>query len=224
MSDQIKDYLRLDTRTSHLTIPQMITTFITTGTGLKKHSFFGTEGNWPAWLEGADHYLSYADKLRVLDADYRAGNKTKKTELELVREQAAFNYQLGGQYITMRAYELRNPALLLDTFPLKATGNKVSPTADVYGVDIHLTAKNGSSGQAILRGHHMPKGGPYQVQFCKGNPASEDSWITMPEHYLTCGKIVVSNLDPVSMYYFRIRHNGPNGPGPWSQPISLIIH
>lgn len=221
---KIEDYLQLDTRTAHLAIPQMITMFLTTGTSLKNHSFFGVEGNWPVWLEGATHYEGYADSLRVLDDAVRAGNKTKKAELDLVRGRAAFNYQLGGQYVTMRAYEMGNPDLLLGTFPFKAVATKVAGATDVYAIGIVLTAKNGSRGEAVLRGHHIPKGGPYQVQYCKGNPTSEDSWVTLPEHYLTCGKIIVTNLDPVSLYYFRIRHNGPKGPGPWSQPVSLIIH
>jgi len=221
---KIEDYQQLDTRTTHLTIPQMVTTFISTATSLKSHSFFGIEGNWPGWLQGAPQYLSYADNLRVLDDAYRAGNKTKKAELDLVRRRAAYNYQLGGHYVTMRAYEMGNPDLLLDTFPLKPLATKFSSAADIYTMQIVFTAKNGSRGEAVLRGHHVVKGGPYQVQYCKGSPSSEDSWVTLPEHYLTCGKIIVNNLDPVSLYYFRIRHNGPKGPGQWSQPVSLVIH
>ncbi|MCM0082853.1 hypothetical protein L4X63_14760 [Geomonas sp. Red32] len=223
MSDKIKDYLRIDARTSHLTIPEMVTTLISTGTALKGHKFFGAQGGWPDWLEGADHYLGYADNLRVLDGEYRAGNKTKKDELDSMRERGAFSYQLGSQYVTMRAYELKNPDLLLNTFPLKGVGSKASASSPM-AVSMILTAKNGSRGQAILRGHHMANGGPYQLQYCKGNPTGEESWTTMIEHYRTCGKMVVSNLDPVSLYFFRSRHNGPNGPGPWSPPVSLIIH
>lgn len=226
MSDKIEEYLLLDTKTSHLSVPQMITTFLTTGTALKKHAFFGLDENWPTWLEGATQYFGYAENLRVLDDEYRAGNKPKKVERDLLRGRAAFNYQLGGQYVTMRAYELRNSELLLDTFPLKVVSAKVSSSASVPACEIEIvvTAKNGPRGTAVLKGHHLPKGGPYQVQLCKGIPTSEDSWVTLPENYLTCGKIVIANLDSVSQYYFRIRYNGPMGPGPWSQVVSLIIH
>jgi hypothetical protein len=226
MTDKIEDYQLIDTKTSHLSVPELITTFLTTGAALQKHAFFGIDDNWPRWLEGATQYFSYADGLRVLDNEYRAGNKPKKGERDLLRGRSAFNYQLGGQYVTMRAYELKNPDLLLETFPLKVIPSKVSTSSGVpaYQVEIGLTAKNGPQGTAVLNGHHPPKGGPYQVQFCKGLPTSEDSWATLPENYLTCTKIVITNLDPVSQYYFRIRYNGPMGPGSWSQVVSLIIH
>lgn len=222
MSERIEDYQVIDTRTSHLSIPEMVTTFTTTGEALNSHSFFGLTGNWPDWLAGGTRYLGFANTMRGLNAEYRAGNKTKKSELEMARIHAAFSFQLGGQYVIMRAYELRDPSLLLNTFPLKTTAIKVIP--DVYAVAILLSAKNGGHREAILKGHHVPKGGPYQLQICKGTPMSEDSWITLPEAYPTCGRIVVPNLDPVSQYFFRIRHNGPKGPGEWSQPVSLIIH
>ena len=226
MSDRIAEYQLVDTRTNHLTVPEMITKFLTTGTALQKHPFFGVEENWPKWLEGPTNYFDYADKLRVLDDAYRAGNKPKKVERDLLRDRAAFNYQLGGQYVTMRSYELRNPDLLLDTFPFRVTGSKTSATAAILPseVEIVLTAKNGPSGTATLRGHHVPNGGPYQLQLCKGAAASEDSWVTLPQHYPSCAKIVIPNLDSVSQYFFRIRYNGPLGPGPWSQAVSLIIH
>ena len=183
MSDKVEEYLLIDTRTSHLAVPQMITTFLSTATALQKHSYFSLKGNWPTWLEGATHYLGYADNLRVLDDEYRAGNKPKKAERDLVRSRAAFSYQLGGHYVTMRAYELRNPDLLLDTFPFKVHLNKFSAAAGIppSEVEIVLTAKNGGRGTAVIRGHHVSKGGPYQVQFCKGIPGSEDSWVTMPD-------------------------------------------
>ena len=226
MSDRIADYQLVDTRTNHLTVPKMITTFLTTGTALQKHEFFGVQENWPKWLEGPTNYFDYADKLRVLDDAYRAGNRPKKVELDLLRGRAAFNYQLGGHYVAMRAYELRNPDLLLDTFPLRVTGSKASAAAVVTAsqVEIVLTAKNGPSGTAILRGHHVPNGGPYQIQLCKGTPASEDSWFTLPQHYTSCARIVIPKLDSVSQYFFRIRYNGPLGPSAWSQLVSLIIH
>lgn len=226
MPDKIEQYQLVDTKTSHLAIPQMITTFISTATALQKHSYFSLEGNWPSWLEGATHYLAYADNLRVLDDEYRAGNRPKKGERDLMRDRAAFNFQLGGHYVTMRAYELRDPDILLNTFPLKPHLNKVSSSAGISPseVEIVLGAKSGGHGTAVLRGHHVAKGGPYQVQFCKGIPVSEDSWATMQQHYLTCARIIVPNLDPVSQYYFRIRYNGPLGPGLWSQVVSLIIH
>ena len=217
MSEKIEEYLKIETKTKHLTVPQMITTFRTTGTALQAHR--------PFWLKGAPSYFEYADQLRVLDDAYRAGNKPKKVERDLVRDSAAFNFQLGGQYVVMRAYELKNPDLLLGTYPLKGAGSRAM-TAGVpaYQVEIVLTARNGGTGTAILRGHHVPNGGPYQLQFCKGAPISEDAWSTMPQHYPHCSKIVVPNLDPVSQYFFRIRNNGPMGPGPWSQAVSLIIH
>jgi hypothetical protein len=225
MPDKIKEYQVIDTKTNHLTVPQLITTFLSTATALQKHGYFGLEENWPTWLEGRTHYLGYADTLRVLDDEYRAGNRPKKDERDLVRVRAAFNYQLGGHYVTMRAYEMRNPDLLLDTFPLKTPVNKTSAAGILpYDVDIVLTAKDGGHQTAVLRGHHILKGGPYQVQFCKGIPGSVDSWVTMPENHLTCSKIVVPGLDPVSQYSFRIRHNGPLGPGSWSQVVTLIIH
>ena len=225
MSDKIADYQQVDTRTNHLTVPKMITTFLTTGAALQKHAFFGVQENWPQWLEGPTNYFDYADKLRVLDDAYRVGNRPKKVERDLLRDRAAFSYQLGGHYVAMRAYDLRNPGLLLDTFPLRGTGSKASAAAvSSSQIEIVLTAKNGSSGTAILRGHHVPKGGPYQLQLCKGAPTSEDSWCTLPQNYITCARIDIPKLDPVSQYFFRIRYNGPLGPGAWSQVVSLIIH
>jgi hypothetical protein len=224
MAERIEDYRIVDTRTKHLTIPELITTFITTGKALQTHEFFGLAENWQSWLEGPTHYFDYADQLRVLDDAYRGGNKPKKAERDELRARAAFSYQLGGNYVTTRAFDLKRPELLLNTYPLKPIALKVSSSSTrVNQTEIVLTTKNGPTRTAILHGHHAA-GGPYQVQFCKGIPTSEDSWTTMPQHYPTCGKISIDNLDSVSQYFFRIRYNGPLGAGPWSQVASLIIH
>lgn len=62
-----------------------------TGAALQKHRFFSQEENWPKWLEGATHYLAYADTLRVLDDEYRAGNGPMKSERDSTSSHAAFN-------------------------------------------------------------------------------------------------------------------------------------
>jgi len=223
MSDKIEDYQVLNTKTSHLGVPELITTFLSTGTALQDHSFFGHEDNWPSWLEGPKDYFGYADSLRVLDDEYHAGNRPKKTERDLLRDRAAFNYEMGGDYVIMRAYDLRKPELLLNTYPLMVVTRTPAAGLSPNEKEITLTGKSGAHATAILRGHHMLKGGPYQVGMCKGNPLSDESWIILPEHYLSCAKIVITNLDPVSMYYFRIRYNGPLGPGPWSQVVNVVI-
>ena len=64
----------------------------------------------------------------------------------------------------------------------------------------------------------------YHFQFTKLDPAVEENWVDdAPAPHRVCRKIVIRGLDSLSRYSFRGRAIGDDGPGPWSNPVTISV-
>lgn len=66
-----------------------------------------------------------------------------------------------------------------------------------------------------------PGAGVYEVQFCKGAPAGEESWQVLGNFRKV--KIFTPDLERAGWYYFRVRSHGDNETNPWSYPADAIV-
>lgn len=64
----------------------------------------------------------------------------------------------------------------------------------------------------------------YHFQFTKLDPALAENWVDdAPAPHRGCRKIVIRGLDSLSRYSFRGRAIGDDGPGPWSNPVTISV-
>jgi hypothetical protein len=187
--------------------------------------FFWKE-NWVDWVAGAAQFRGHAAFLKEVGAAADRGDSAKKAEREAGRSMAQLHIDTAVKYMVVRAVHKQDPTLLHNVaLPFKSRPHKSAMR--VYGATapIHLGVKHvkGKSGHILITGRHVRNGGPYLLQICKGEPTSEESWYSPGGHYISCSKIVVQGLEPANRYFFRMRTDGPDGPGPWCQPVSIIV-
>lgn len=194
------------------------------------HHFF--KDNWQTFVPGPADFRAYAAKSKELSVGADRGDREMKAQRDESREVAQMKVEVAVKYMTIRAVEQNSPTLLHGTgIPLKETKHPRTSTKALFETSLPIVLSVGyrknaigfDSGVAILKGKHVRRGGPYLLQICKGEPVSEESWYSPGGHYKSCNEIVLTGLEPANRYYFRIRTDGPEGPGPWSQVVSLII-
>lgn len=214
----------LDPNVRRQTYPQLNVTLLTIADCLERHHFF--KDNWAKFVAGAPEFRGHAAELAELTPAAERGDSDMKAAREEARLRAELSIRAATGYMMIRAIEQKNPALLNDTgVPHKVKHPKVGKAVSAASVQIVLTASHlGKEPRvAVIKGTHIRSGGPYLLQFCKGEPVSEQSWNNFDGHYKTCSRIVLRNLESANRYYFRMRTDGPDGPGPWSQVVSLVI-
>ncbi|GFO68098.1 hypothetical protein GMLC_16770 [Geomonas limicola] len=224
-----EQYDIFDPNLRRLTYPELHMVLTTASDALEVHSFF--RDNWESYVPNYLILRNHLVKLKEFGVGADRGDRDMKAQRDQVRARAELDILLIINYVVMRAIEKQDPSLLQNTgLPLKElktarSSYRIAPTS----VPVVLTAKHKKtrlgveSGTAILAGKHVKMGGPYHLQICKGHPASEESWCTPGGHYRECGNIILNNLESANEYFFRIRSDGPDGPGPWSQVVSLVI-
>ena len=221
----LEQYDILDTNVRKQTHAEFNVTLHTFADSLESHPFF--KDNWEPYVPGSSHFRDHATRLKELGIGADRGDCVLKAERDAARGLAELHIDIAVKYMVVRAVDKNDPTILHGAgLPLKSKPQKSSSrSVSSAPVPITLTAKHqkGKSGSVIIEGKHVRKGGPYLLQICKGEPVSEEYWYSPGGDYKNCGKIVLSNLEPANRYYFRMRTDGPEGPGPWSQAVSLII-
>lgn len=214
----------LDPNVRRQTYPQLNITLLTIADCLERHEFF--KDNWEIYVPGPPHFRAHAVELNELTPGAERGDSAIKAAREAARARAELSIRVAAKYMVIRAVDKKDPGLLRNTgIPFKPSKVKTAKAASAAAIQITLTAKHVGKeiGVALLEGRHIRGGGPYLLQICKGEPLSEQDWLSPGGHYKSCSKILLRNLDSASRYYFRIRTDGPDGPGPWSQVVSLVI-
>lgn len=221
----LQEYDILDSNMRRQSHPEFNLTLLTIADALEKHQFF--RDNWESYVPGSQQFRAHAARLKELGIGADRGDRGMKAERDAERALAELHIDAASKYMVVRAVEKKDPAILLGLgIPLKTKrprsySKNVSPAS----VQITLTVKHlkGQIGAAVIEGKHMRNGGPYLLQICKGEPVSDEKWYSPGGHHNSCARIILNNLEPANRYYFRMRTDRPEGTGPWSQPVSLII-
>lgn len=220
----IEDYDILESNLRKQSHPQFNSYLLGLAEALEVHDYW--KGNWFDWVPGAAEFRAHAAFLKEVGIAADRGDSAKKAEREARRSLAQLHIDAAVKYMVVRAVNKQDPALLHNmALPLKTKPHKTSGRVSGSVVEIQLRAKHvkGKSGAVTILGQHMRNGGPYLLQMCKGEPTSDESWYSPGGHYTSCSKILVQGLEPANRYFFRIRTDGPDGPGPWCQPVSIIV-
>ena len=129
-----------------------------------------------------------------------------------------------GQYVVMRSVSEQNPNLLKGVaMKLKSRSPKaISKSSGPLGTPGNLVVKHTGDSGAIVIGYSKVKfAGSYEIQVCEGDPAVEANWRTIGQ-YRNC-RVELKGFDPGKRLYIRVRCHGTGEPGPYTQPVSIIV-
>lgn len=79
----------------------------------------------------------------------------------------------------------------------------------------------GEPGKALARASTVPGAYNHEIHINRGDPARETDWVH-GSLFPDATKMLLENLQPGNTF-FRMRHHGADGPGPWSPITSVTI-
>jgi hypothetical protein len=183
--------------------------------------------NRPNSVPAGEKFREHVTSMKELGLGAERGDSLLKAKRQAVRDLSEMDMDASVGYLRILAIERKDPSLLrVLGLPLKDNHQKSARKLPApQAVEIHLSVKHlkGDSGAIIIEGSHVRNGGPYLINLCKGEPTSEEDWYNPGGHYQSCSKIIIKGLEPANRYYIRMRTDGPDGPGPWSQFVSIIV-
>ncbi|GFO66341.1 hypothetical protein [Geomonas paludis] len=183
--------------------------------------------NRPAHIHPGQRFRDHVATMKELSIGADRGDVLLKEQRQAVRDLSELDIHSSVSYMKTIAIHKKDPSILHTlNLPLKESHQKSSKRSQSpHQVEIRLELRRvrNESGAITIIGTHVRNGGPYLINLCKGEPTSEASWFNPGGHYNTCTKIVQRNLEPANKYYVRMRTDRPEGPGPWSQPVSIIV-
>lgn len=181
--------------------------------------------NRPDHIPAGERFREHKAIMKELGVGADRGDSLLKEQRQAAREQAELDMDASICYQRTIAINRKDPTILQTLrLPLKDNQPKSSRRGSPH-TEIHLEVKHlkGEPGAIVIVGSHLRNGGPYLINLCKGEPVSEENWYNPGGHYKSCGKIIIRNLESANRYYIRMRTDGPEGPGQWSQPVSIVV-
>jgi hypothetical protein len=182
--------------------------------------------NRPAHIPPGSKFREHKAIMKELGIGADRGDALLKEQRQAARELAELDMDAAICYQRTIAINRKDPTILQTLqLPLKENQPKSSRRGSPQHTEIHLEVKHlkGEPGAIVIVGSHVRNGGPYLINLCKGEPTSEEDWYNPGGHYNSCGKIIIRNLESANRYYVRMRTDGPEGPGQWSQPVSIVV-
>ena len=187
--------------------------------------------NRPGHIPAGERFREHVTVMKELGVGADRGDILLKERRQAARELSEIDMDASVSYMRTIAINRRDPTILHKLgLPFKSDRHKnsrscVPPQTQEQEQEILLVLKHakGESGAIVVWGSHIRNGGPYLINLCKGEPVSEESWYNPGGHYNSCRKIVLRALEPANTYYVRMRTDGPEGPGQWSKPVSIIV-
>ncbi|MBU5613003.1 hypothetical protein [Geomonas azotofigens] len=183
--------------------------------------------NRPAHIHPGQRFRDHVTTMKELSVGADRGDTLLQKKRQAIRDLSELEMHASVSYVKTIAIHLKDPGILRAlNLPIKETYQKSSrKQLSPQQVEIRLELKRvrNESGAIIIMGRHVRGGGPYMINLCKGEPTSEESWYNPGGHYSSCGRILQRNLEPANKYYVRMRTDRPEGLGPWSQPVSIIV-
>jgi hypothetical protein len=204
-----------------MTYTELILWLQDTATLQEAHPFHSV--NWPDWVPGAARFRQHAEALTNAVKATENRERDKAKELKLEHANTLSSVHLNADYIAMRWRHEKKEIVIQNTgYVLKERTKRTHARASVKDKALALKLKAGPDiGSVGVKFEKDPAAGSYHLQFCKGEPAGEESW-TDQGYYKSC-RLVVNNLDRACWYYFRGRSLGDNMTSPWSAPMGIIV-
>ena len=168
-----------------------------------RQSYFGQVDS----LEVSGHLASNGDRLLIRDRDNLIA------EIILTLDEIA---------LFLESVSVRNPDALLST-GFSVTQERRSPNR----TRLPLTAptdfnvvNSAERGKAVGSANAMPGAYNHEIHINTRDPSLEGDWshkAMFHELEMLMESLVAGNT------FFRMRHHGPDGPGPWSAVVSIMV-
>ncbi|WP_224983000.1 hypothetical protein [Geomonas agri] len=183
--------------------------------------------NRPGHIYAGQRFRDHVVTMKELSIGADRGDSLLQQQRQAIRDLSELEMHSSVSYMKTIAIHKKDPSILRKlNLPQRETHQKSGKRSlSPLQVEIRLELRRvrNESGAITIIGTHVRNGGPYLINLCKGEPTSEESWYNPGGHYNTCSKIVQKNLEPANKYYVRMRSDRPEGLGPWSQPVSIIV-
>jgi hypothetical protein len=219
----LEAYHAIETNFRKQSFPEYYTTLYGFAERLDANDLYNT--NRPGHIPTGETFREHVTTMKELGTGAERGDSLLKEKRQTIRDLSELDMDASVSYIRTIAINKKDPSILYTLgLPPKDT-QRPRRTSTKQEVEIRAAVKHlkGTAGAIVIEGTHVRGGGPYLINLCKGEPVSEESWYNPGGHYSTCRWIVVKGLEPANRYYVRMRTDGPEGPGPWSQTVSIIV-
>ncbi|MBU5612481.1 hypothetical protein KOL99_06035 [Geomonas sp. Red51] len=159
-------------------------------------------------LATAYRLASNGDRLLIRDRD-----KLIEEIIALLDEMASF----------LEAVSMRNPDALYTTgFNIAQERRTYRRTKLPLASPPDFTVTNlGEPRKAMARASSSPGAYNHEIHINTKDPASESDWFHK-SMFPDAKNMLLDDLEPGNTF-FRMRHHGPDGPGPWSSITSVLI-
>lgn len=165
-------------------------------------------------------------ELQEVDEEHKAafsaaadGDPEKAKRLKAARQKLDRKFSI---FFTLVRHAAVEHPELLEAFGVPAAKARKAPTTPALTSPQNPRAKHGkNTGEIELKVNPIKAAKSYDISCCIGDPSIEANW----RH---CGvgvkamHLLVTGLVPGTVYWFRVRAIGANGPGPWSQYVTLM--
>lgn len=171
----------------------------------------------PALSQLNDAYEAYQSAFRAAEN----GDRARITEREATRAVLVSQLKILAAYLELVA-QGDTTKLMSTGFDLRkdiVRGTRTDPLLAPMG----FSARHGKlSGVVILHATRLSGAASYEAQYTDGDPKVESDWKNAGT-YPGCNHIEITGLAIGKNHWFRIRGIDSNGPGKWTEPVSLIV-
>ena len=158
-------------------------------------------------LEVSCHLASNGDRLLIRERD-----KLIQEIILMMDEIASF----------LEAASIRNTDALMST-GFSVTQERRTPNRTrlpLVAPPDFIVVNSGERGKAVGSASTMPGAYNQEIHINKKDPSVEEDWFH--KAIFSGAEMTMENLDPGNTF-FRMRHHGPDGPGPWSAIVSTMV-
>jgi hypothetical protein len=216
------DLLELS-RITGLSINDLIVTLGTVADLVEAHK--GYQDKLPDEVSGPAKLRTLAAELHQADQEAVNKDRLKLAKCKEKQLEAIISLQIFGQFAIMRAVSRRDTSYL-DNIGIdrkKSPGSKRSIFQGPIGAPEVFTVKHGpNSGTLNFKIGSVKWAAHYDVYVCYGDPNDEASW-KLAATFVNTRHTQIEGLVPGSVPLFRVRCLGPEGYGPWSNIIKIMV-
>ncbi|MBJ6724157.1 fibronectin type III domain-containing protein [Geomesophilobacter sediminis] len=174
------------------------------------------------WVPGAQQFREHKETISREWEKAGSLNVTWTKELEAATAAALEDVNINANYLVLRAKHAKDESWLHNNGYNWREKSKKSYDRTVSMVALSLRLKNGPEIGEVTAAWGKDSGaGSYQLQFCKGIPQGEESFVD--QGFYKRIRAVVGNLERACWYYFRVRSIGNNMTSPWSEAVGIIV-
>lgn len=179
----------------------------------------------PTEVAGAERLRELAAQLQRAQAEAANKDIVKVAALQQLHKESVVTLKVFGHFAIIRAIKHNDPSYMEHLgLPLKKRNSSNRATYHgAIGAPTSLSVKHGpDSGSVVLKVAKVQWAAHYDIELCQGDPTNEESWIHAGT-FVNTRNMRIDGLEPGKIYMFRVRCLGPNGFGPYSTIVKIMV-